>query len=67
MCFKNCNDWEKMRAIQQIVSHEQNMAKRIEELEENAKKSKEREEALREEKKALKEEIKTLMGLLPTT
>ena len=45
---KNCNDWEKMRAIQQIVSHEQNMAKRIEELEGNVKKLKEREEALRQ-------------------
>ena len=56
---KNCNDWEKMRAIQQIVSHEQNMAKRIEELQEDVKKSKERGEALQEAIEKLKGEINT--------
>ena len=56
---ENCNDWEKMRAIQQVVSHEQNMAKIIEELQEDVKKTKkeneEREEALRRKNIRIKE------------
>ena len=50
---ENCNDWEKMRAIEQVVSHEQNeLAKMAKIIEEGCQ----REEALRRKNKELQEE-----------
>ena len=50
-----CKDWEKMRAIDQVVSHEQHeleaLRRTLEEVQEDAKMAQQREEALRRDAK----------------
>ena len=59
---ETCKDWEKMRAIEQVVSHEQHeleaLRRKNEELQEDAKMAQQREEAAQQREEALRRDAK---------